>query len=137
MSEAQRELEEVPRSLWAHPEVLSIRWQLAAERSEWNSALQIAREQVETCPDLPAGWVHQSYALHEQNQTREAYEKLLTVAGQFRQDGTIAYNLACYTCRLGRLEEARNWLKRAKRIIGTDKVLAMAMEDPDLEALRP
>jgi hypothetical protein len=51
--------------------------------------------------------------------------------------GTIPYNLACYTCRLGRLEEARRWLARAIKIQGREATLAAALEDPDLEAMRP
>jgi hypothetical protein len=31
----------------------------------------------------------------------------------FNDDATIRYNLACYECQLGRLDQARAWLERA------------------------
>jgi hypothetical protein len=49
---------------------------------------------------------------------------------------TIAYNLACYMCQLGRKKEAWNWLERAFDAATDPKsIKTMALDDPDLEPL--
>jgi len=48
----------------------------------------------------------------------------------------MRYNLACYSCQLGRLDEARDWLKKAIALVGADTIKEMAATDPDLEPLR-
>jgi hypothetical protein len=47
----------------------------------------------------------------------------------------ISYNLACYTCQLGRLDEARQWFHRALTL-GDEKAIKLeALDDPDLAPL--
>lgn len=46
----------------------------------------------------------------------------------------IKYNLGCYACQLGDLEEARGLVAAAIALNG--KFRAMALDDPDLEPLR-
>lgn len=53
----------------------------------------------------------------------------------FPDDPTIRYNLACYECQLGRLEQAKSWLKTAFKLGGAKQFKLMALEDPDLEPL--
>ncbi|HZO84674.1 MAG TPA: hypothetical protein VFC26_05645, partial [Verrucomicrobiae bacterium] len=47
---------------------------------------------------------------------------------------TIPYNLACYACQLGRINDSRQWLKRALSV-GGKKIRSLALEDPDLQPL--
>lgn len=47
----------------------------------------------------------------------------------------MRYNLACYECQLGRLEQAKSWLEKAFGVGDPKKVKLMALEDPDLEPL--
>ena len=53
---------------------------------------------------------------------------------RFPKVWTIPYNLACYCAQLGRLDECRDWVKRAMAIdAGT--VRRAAIDDPDLKPL--
>ena len=47
----------------------------------------------------------------------------------------IRYNLACYACQLGNLEEAKQWLDKAFDIADKESVKLMVLKDPDLEPL--
>jgi hypothetical protein len=56
------------------------------------------------------------------------------VAEAFAGVWTIPYNLACYCAQLGRVEECREWFKKAVEI-DADRVRRAAVDDPDLKAL--
>jgi len=45
--------------------------------------------------------------------TGEARDNLLRVVEKFQLSATMRYNLACYECQLGRLEQAKMWLEKA------------------------
>jgi hypothetical protein len=60
---------------------------------------------------------------------------LLPVVDKFPKEYIIRYNLACYACQLGNMKEARDWLKKAIDLAGTNQVKLMALDDPDLEQL--
>jgi len=136
IEEAEREIARISASNREHSDVLDLRWQIHAEAKNWAAALKTARLHVNTTPASPTPWIHQSYALHELKRTEEALAELLPLADRFPDIGTIPYNLACYTCRLGRLEETRDWLRRAFKLRGKKATLAMALTDPDLEGIR-
>ncbi len=53
----------------------------------------------------------------------------------FPDDPIRRYNLACYECQLGRLEQAKNWLGKAFELGDGRKLKLMALDDPDLEPL--
>jgi len=54
---------------------------------------------------------------------------------QFPNEPTIPYNLACYTCQLGRRAEAEGWLARAFALGNSKEIKLQAMDDPDLAPL--
>jgi len=47
----------------------------------------------------------------------------------------MRYNLACYACQLGRLEEAVLCLKQVLAQAGKKDMRQLALEDPDLKLL--
>ena len=67
--------------------------------------------------------------------TQEALELLLEVKDKFRGISTISYNLACYACQLGDLEQARLWLADSINIRGKEEIKAVALADPDLQPM--
>jgi len=111
--EANDELENITPELRAHPAVLAVRWEIYAAAKKWKATLDIAAALIQLDPDDPLGWVHRSYALHELKHTAEARDNLLRVVDKFPASATMRYNLACYECQLGRLEQAKEWLKKA------------------------
>lgn len=133
--EANTELENITAENRAHPAVLEVRWQIYAKEQKWDAALDIASALIQLVPEHPLGWVHRSFSLHEMKRTEEARDNLLRVVDKFPKDPIMRYNLACYECQLGRLEQAKNWLKRAFEVGDSEKIKLMALEDTDLEAL--
>ena len=135
---ASEELDKIPSSLSDCPQVLMLRWQVYARARHWESAYEIANALVKMVPDEPVGWIHRSYVLHEQRRTQEAWDQLLPAWERFPVEPTIAYNLACYACQLGRLQEAWTWLERAFAMDDSQSRIFRreALEDPDLQPLR-
>ena len=118
-----------------HPDALELRWQLAVKRQGWEEALLVAEELCRLAPKSAFGWIHRSYCLHELKRTQEAWDVLLPVADVFPDEWLIAYNLACYACQLGRLPEARTWLRRAMETGDPLEINGLAAHDLDLKPL--
>lgn len=132
--EADKELDEITPELRKHPDVLEVRWQIYAKARKWEACVDIASAVVKLAPKRADGWIHRSFALHELERTREAFDKLLPVAGKFPKEWLIPYNLACYCAQLGRLDECREWFKKAMAI-DEHTVKRAAIDDPDLKPL--
>lgn len=133
-AEARAELDQLPLEAQHQPQLLELRWMIEARLQEWPKALAAAEKLMAARPDDAASWLHLAYALRrvpegglERAQTalRPAFEK-------FPAEATIPYNLACYACQLGKLEEARAWLARAIERGGRKHIREMALRDSDL-----
>ena len=133
--EATEELEQITPEMRAHPSVLEVQFHIYAKAKKWEYAAEIAQAISEFAPDDPFGFIHQAYSLHELKRTQEAWNVLLPVVDKFPKEYIIRYNLACYACQLGNLEEARAWLKKASNLAGTKRIMQMAEKASDLEPL--
>jgi len=135
--EAGAELARVSAALQEHPDVLEVRWSIAAAQSRWEEALEIARTLLRRAPKRSSGWLHQAYALRRipDGGVRKAWEALLPASDKFPKEPTIPFNLSCYACQMRQMDAARDWLKRAVAVGGKEKVRGMALKDPDLEPL--
>jgi tetratricopeptide (TPR) repeat protein len=134
-SDAAEELENISPGAAEHPLVLMVRWRVLAALEEWEECFTIGKKLVEIDPDEAFGWIHRSYALHELKRTREASEWLAPALSKFPEEELVAYNLACYACQLGELEEAKALLKTCVERSDAKVIKARALEDPDLAAL--
>jgi hypothetical protein len=67
----------------------------------------------------------------------KAREALLPVVQLFPDEPTILYNLSCYDCQLGELDQARGWLQQAVKLAGIETIKRMALADPDLKPIWP
>jgi predicted Zn-dependent protease len=135
-AEARHELESLDPAFREHPDVLEAWWPVLVEERNWPDALISAEKLVAAAPEREAGWVQQSFALHELKRTAEAYERLIQVAERFPEAYVIPYNLACYQCQMKNGAAALKWLKRAAEVADWKTIRAMALQDPDLEPLR-
>lgn len=133
--EASGELEQIQPEFQAHPSVLEMRYKIHAEAKRWDLAVEVAKAVRELLPDQPWGHFYTAFALHELKRTQEAYATLKTVVEKFPEEQIMRYNLACYACQMGSLEEAMQWLKQALELTGKQDMLQLALEDPDLEPL--
>jgi len=133
--EADEELEQMSPQNRAHPAVLEVRWAIYAAAKKWEAALDIAATFIQLAPEYLFGWLHRSFALHELKRTAEARDNLLIALDKFPDESILRYNVACYECQLGRLEQAKHWLKKAFKMGNARRMKLAALEDPDLEPL--
>ena len=135
--EARAELAGIKPWQQDHPDVLEVRWLVAAEQERWEEGLQIAQALLQRAPKRPSGWLHQAYALRRvpDGSVIKAWQALLPAFDKFPKEPTIPYNLSCYACQMRQLDTARLWLKRAADTGGKERIKRMALEDPDLEPL--
>ncbi|MEY4387385.1 MAG: hypothetical protein RLY20_2668 [Verrucomicrobiota bacterium] len=137
--EALGELDRAAAQIQDHPAMLDMRWAALVELKDWAAALVVAQKLVEVAPDNVSGWLHRAYALRRVagGGLPQAWNVLLPAAKQFPQQTLVAFNLACYACQMNRLDEAREWLERARVIEGVDAINQMALADEDLKPLWP
>ena len=134
IAEARHELDQIASKFMHHPDVLEVEFALAAKKRLWTNCMDIAAALLERAPDRPTAWINCAITLHQLKQTQEAWDALYTVRNRFPKVSTIPYNLACYACQLGRINDSRQWLKRALSV-GGKKIRSLALEDPDLQPL--
>ena len=140
-SEALQELEQISPAMQTHPQVLWVRCVVFCEARNWDECVKVAARLVELMPQTDFPWINRAYALRRtaDGGLQAAYDALLPAADKVDDVQTVAFNLACYTCQMGRIDEARAWLKRsfaAARARGQFKQLKQqALEEPDLAPL--
>ena len=137
MAEAKAELAQIDPANQDHPDVLEVRWEIAAIEHQWEQGLEIARKLLQAAPDRASGWLHQAYALRRvpEGTVKQAWDALLPAFDKFPQESIISFNLSCYACQLGQLDAARVWFKRAMVIGGKQRIKAQALADSDLAPL--
>lgn len=136
LREARAELEAIPRSGQAHPEVLAVRVDFHMAAREWETVIEVARRLAERYPENEHAWIGWAYALREVNRIEEARSVLLEA--EAHHGGTSAvlhYNLACYDALLGALKSARARFAKACRM--EKRFKEEGRRDPDLRALWP
>jgi tetratricopeptide (TPR) repeat protein len=135
--EAKAELEKVSPELRDHPDVLEVRWLVHAHEKDWDKGLAVAQTLVQSAPARSSGWLHQAYALRRATDggLQAAWDALMPAFKMFPKEATIPYNLSCYACQMGKLDEARLWLERAFKVGSKKKMKFMALDDADLEPL--
>ena len=99
--------------------------------------METAQTLTRVVPERDYGWVHLSLAFNALHRFREAYDVLLPVLDRFPKQPIMRYNMACYACKLGDLNDARDWLKETLQIGDVKQFKLIALEDPDLEPLWP
>ena len=137
VAEAEVEFAKISRELREHPDVLELEWAINVARRNWSAGLETAQKLLHVDPNRASGWLHLAYAWRRVNGggLLAAWEALLPAATKFPDEPTVPFNLACYACQMGKLEEARVWLRRAMRSGGTEHVKNMALADPDLKPM--
>ena len=131
--EAIVELDKLPLAEQLRPDVLEMRVLILMKDHLWREALSASEKLCAVAPEVPVGFIHAAYCLHELGQTREAKELLLEGPASLVNDATYHYNLACYECALGNFETARAYLNASLSM--DEKLREIAENDPDLKPL--
>jgi predicted Zn-dependent protease len=116
------------------PDVLEVRWAIAANARQWPQALSLARKLAKLAPENPAGRIYEAKSLIELDRTSEAFSALLKAQEHFPGDEIVAYNLGCVCCILGHPEEGFGWIQQAIALGGI-QVERRATADPELRSL--
>lgn len=132
--EALDELATLPPEAQQDPAALELRLVVLMQAKRWKQALTAGRELTEIAPEKAIGFIHTAFCLHELGKTEEARTMLLNGPETLHGEPVFHYNLACYECVLGHLDEARAHLE--KSIVLDKKFRDHAQTDPDLKALR-
>jgi len=134
IKEAAEEIEAIEAEEWQSMEVQRVRVDLFMEAKQWDEVVDLAGQIAENVAEDEQIWISWAYALRELQRVKEAETVLLKAEKVHGHKSAIVhYNLACYACLLGYLEEAG---KRLKRAIKLDKRFEDEWDkDPDLKAL--
>ncbi len=133
--EATRVLNSLAREDRARREVLGFQVLLHMKEQKWSEAAAVAEHLVQEDPSEPVWWVNLAFSVRRSRSIAEAEEILLRAVDLHPGDITIRYNLACYACVEGRLDEAKE--RFLKACTAGKGVPEMALTDVDLLALRP
>jgi tetratricopeptide (TPR) repeat protein len=115
--------------------VLSL-WSSALRLSErWPEILSLSRKMIELYPAEAECWVSLADATRNSVSLQAGLELLEAAHGHFPADDHILFQIGCYCCQLGRLDEARTALRAA---VSSNRVWAkIALQDRDLSPLWP
>jgi len=133
--EAIRQLDSLSFEDQLRAEVLELRIVVEMKARRWRKALAASERLCAVSPDVPLGFIHTAFCLHELGRTRQAREVLLEGPPSLVKEATYHYNLACYECVLGNLETAKAYLETSVTLDA--KLKNYAKEDPDLRPLYP
>lgn len=112
-------------------EILTFLYQ---ERKEWELMQHQARSLRIEFIDEEDWWVSEAYATRRAKGIIEARDILLEGLAIHQESSIIRYNLACYACQLGDLDETLDFLKEA--VERDEKYKLIALDDEDLEKVR-
>jgi predicted Zn-dependent protease len=136
---ARAEFDQLSAEARLQADVLEREWGLQAAANAWAEAFAVAERLVAVAPERAFGWIHRAFALRRMPDggLDRAWDALRPAHGRFPKDFLIAFNLACYAAQLGRLDEAWEWLEKARAHGPAEGVLRMALADEDLRPLWP
>ena len=134
VEEAAAELAALPLPESDSIAALSLRAFVLQAQEQWLLLQAVTATLTTRQPEEAGWWVMWAYATRRA-QSLEAAEAILREAEmRHPEEATIQFNLGCYACQRGRLEEAR---RRVDRAIALDASFrAQADTDEDLAPLR-
>ena len=128
------ELANISADFQSHVSVLKTRIRVYL-RSNPALALELNEDLMRTLPNDSGCLIHRSFALKDLGRVQEALDLLLPSADLFPENWVIPYNLACYFCQLGRLDEACQMLTKSLAVNNSMSRQLRALSDPDLAPL--
>jgi tetratricopeptide (TPR) repeat protein len=115
--------------------VLSV-WVAALRMAEqWSEMRSLAQKMVDLYPTEAECWASLADATRNSVSLQAGLELLEQARQHFPDDGHILFQIGCYCCQLGRLEEARTAVYEA--VSGNRVWAKIAIQDRDLSPLWP
>ncbi len=101
---------------------------------QWEMMAEISNHLRKIEPDEVGHSLDQAHATRRLKSESEAAEILSLALRRYYDDALVRYNLACYWCVMGRVEEAREMLETACK--KDESLRELAETDEDLVGLR-
>lgn len=111
-----------------------LRVEILHAAKDWRKLRLAAAILVEHEPDEVGWWVSLAFATRRCVSIEEARKVLLRAETTHGEEAIVQFNLGCYACQLGALDEARDRVKRA--IVANREFVEIARRDSDLAPLR-
>jgi Tfp pilus assembly protein PilF len=131
--EANDELEKIDPYLRSVPEVLIVRVEVYQQAKAWDLMEAVTHHLVKILPEEVGNWTNWAYATRRSDTLQSAKDILIQALKRFPTEALVLYNLACYECQLGNIEDANEYLKQAFKVDPSYRL--MGLDDPDLEPL--
>lgn len=131
--DAWDELERMPPGDRPRIEVIVMRLSILQALEKWSMGAEIARGAIQPYPDCGDLYVLGAYCIRRAENVEAAFEFLQKGEPCLENEPCFWFNLGCYHCQLGRLDEAKECVGRAIELDRNYR--AMALEDEDLEPL--
>jgi Tfp pilus assembly protein PilF len=131
---AAAELDALPPEAASETKTLALRLHVLQAGQQWLLMQPLAAELVQREPREVSWWVSWAFATRRVENVHAAEAILREAELKLPDEAIIQFNLACYACLQGSLQDSMDRLTRA---IALDAEFAtLALLDPDLEALR-
>ena len=127
--EANDQLENIDPFNRAAPEVLAVRIAVYHGLKRWELMREIAKRLAEFQPNDIQWTISLACATRRADSIQAAKEILLNAESKFPKEPNVKYNLACYYCQLGEIENAKGYLKQAFEIDPNWRKAALKEED--------
>jgi Tfp pilus assembly protein PilF len=115
-------------------EASALRVEVLHAAQKWTRLRRFAARLVDHEPGEVGWWVSLAFATRRCVSIQEARKLLLRAEELHADEAIVQFNLGCYACQIGALEEARD---RVRRSIAADPhFLEIARNDSDLAPLR-
>jgi tetratricopeptide (TPR) repeat protein len=131
--DADAELDNIDPFNRAVPIVLALRIEIYRGLQKWELMAELSKRLVEWDPQDVQWIISYAFATRRAVSIEAAREILRNAVRRFPKQGVICFNLACYECQLGRIESAKDYLKRAFEI--EPKWRVAALDDEDLQPI--
>ena len=131
--EAELALEEIDAEDKVRKEVLAARVDLYMATQKWSLLAEVTRHLVDIEPENAAWWVNLAYATRRAESIDKAQALLLQARKLHHDNAIIAFNLSCYACVTGDIEQAKSHLKHALAL--DSNIRGLALRDEDLQTL--
>jgi tetratricopeptide (TPR) repeat protein len=137
--EAQDEFEKLPAKIKNHPAVQHFSLFLLVKLGKWEEGVLLGESLCKLWPLELGFYMNTALCLHLLGRTNEAKAILVSTPKSIRDtakgmEGNYCYDLACYECQLGNLDEAKRLLREC--LAREPQYREEALKDPDLEPLR-
>jgi tetratricopeptide (TPR) repeat protein len=131
--EAWAELQQVPAEAQHRLEVMLLSLDTLQTLKQWKECATLGEEAARRYPDCGAIYLVTAYAIRRSRSLAEAREFLLQATDALAEEAMFHFNLACYACQLGDMDETMHRLETAFRL--DPKYRAQALDDEDLRPM--